>query len=182
MLKDVWIPLITAILGLIVGLFPGFGPALIDAVKSRELPDFSGDWTGAFKEWCAERNCPGKAGWVENFDYLTLSQWGSRLSASIQTTAFTPREWETVGRYRIPVLSLTYVDKKPGVMSVGAIVLESDQQNEKFFGYWVGYDKDLRAIVTCPYMLVRGRVGRQKIYEDARAAPWIGQQCHVEKP
>jgi hypothetical protein len=174
-----WVPVVTWLCGLIVGLFPGLGPNIIDAIRYRELPKFTGEWTGAFKEWCPQRDCKDGERWVVSVERFEISQTGSRIKASALTEDLVPREWELVGRYRVPILTMTYIEKKPAIMSIGSYVLQNDPDCEKFLGYWTGYERDLRCLVTCPYILVRGRVDRKRIENSQEVKDWLEQRCVV---
>lgn len=161
----------------ITALITSYIPEIVDAIRYRELPNIGGKWIGGFKEWCPEKDCPKPKGpgWRISIENLDIKQWGSRLSVSARTEDLRLRDWEASGRFRIPVLAATYVDKTPGVVSVGGYVLAGDPNYERFHGYWTGHDRDLNKIVTCPYFLLRERIPRQKI----EAEEWLKQACFV---
>lgn len=181
MKKVKYIPIITALCGLILGLFPGLGPDIIDSIRYRDLPKIHGEWTGLFKEWCPEKDRKDTGKWTVSVERLRIKQRGSRITADSLTEDLIPREWEAVGRYRIPVLTLIYVESKPGILSIGSYVLEHDLDYGKFKGYWTGYDRDLKRIITCPCVLIQGRADRKKIEDDTELRKWLQQQCVVPK-
>jgi hypothetical protein len=175
---ELWINLMIGVMGLVAGLFPGYGPIIIDAIVNRELPKISGKWTGEFKEWCPANECsPGK--WITSTERMELSQSGSRLSATVQLQSDgKPHEWEAAGRYRTSVLALSYIEKTPDFASVGAYVLERDKEAENFLGYWTGFDRHLNKLVTCPYVLVPDWVDRRKIESNTDLAAWLQKECN----
>jgi hypothetical protein len=179
--RETAIALVTALIGLVAGLFPGYGPVLVDAIKNRGLPDFSGQWTGVFKEWCpkGEKACPPQGDWIVSIEYLDIKQLGARVSgtADISDKALGDRQWEANGTYRAPLIVMTYVEKRPGLESAGSYVLKSHPDLDRFLGYWTGYSRSRSEILTCPYVLAKGRTTRQEVERTEDQAAWLQQRC-----
>jgi hypothetical protein len=149
-----WVRLTIGLFALVAGLFSGSGPAILDYIVNRETPNFSGKWTGEFKEWCVkgDEQCRDSSQWVKSLETVTISQWGSRVSGTAETRdANLGGHLKFSGRYRISVLAVTYVGQ-PGAPGAGACVLTSGREQEPLLGYWTGYDRDLKMLMTCPVL------------------------------
>jgi hypothetical protein len=176
--QSVVVPILVALIAAVAGSATTWLPLLVDSIKNRELPDFNGTWTARFKEWCPKGpGCQDADKWIVNTERWNISQTGSRVSASVSTDVISYRTWDLSGRYRSPVLSLTYVDPRPGVESVGAYVLRSDTERDKFRGYWSGYDRDLGTLVTCPLVLSKGAITGEALDADVVLRTWLEQTC-----
>lgn len=159
-----------------------YGPKVVDRYANREMPKLGGEWVGFNKEWCSTRNCKTDPGWRESTETLKISQWGPGINATIETGSIEPRIWQADGNFRDPVLALSYVFHEPAVKSIGTYILRADAYYKRFLGYRVGYDKDLDAIVLCPYVLLKKGLTEQEQKDDAVKNDWLTQQCHVEEP
>lgn len=177
-IQAVGVPIVVALIGL-AGSAPTWLPIAVDVVRSRgDMPDFSGQWTARFREWCPKGpGCADASRWIINTEHWGVSQTGSRVSATVQSEGISFRTWLLAGRYRTPVLALTYVDPKPEVASVGAYVLRLGVDGDKFRGYWLGYDRDLETLVTCPLVLTRGQLTGEVVDSDAALKQWLQQPC-----
>jgi len=163
--------LLIGILGLLTALVTNLDKIqeLVDSFRSPTEPVISGEWTGVFKEYWPETP-DSLHGATETITFTCDKH--NKVAAKIGTPVGEKRHWkavgEIVGSQNNRMFVMYYVSTDPErPMSNGAYVLNYDVTKNSYFGYRMGYDKDLKKIVAFPYILtLENSATAQESYKD----------------
>jgi len=175
--KKPWVSIVVALITGVLTNFdrivPGIQAMVMSpAVRSNKV---AGQWNGIFREYD-----PAKKGETITYDTMQLEKRGESVSGKMGTPADGEvRAWEVAGIFKHSMLALTYLSSDPEIRSVGSIVLQGRPGEDSVLkGYWLGYDRDRRQLLTCPYVLTR-RTDTEEVKKENAA--WLGAPCYGPK-
>ena len=134
----------------------------------------AGKWVGVFREYVHTTKKQ-----EISTETVIIRQNGNLVDGDVSTSDKMLREWNMTGQFEQDFLTLRVFGIHKAGPAVAAYVLKGDPDMGMLKGFWTGFDPEARKLMTCPYLLTRGKDIEQIKIDNAA---WLNQACYEADP